>query len=60
MESFVGGTVSAITLNVRENGCTEALTDNYLKLWLRGEHSANQIVEAQVERVDGDALVGTA
>jgi len=58
MESFVGKTVSAITLAVQENGCTEALTDNYLKLWLKGSHRENQIVEAQVENATADGLRG--
>ncbi len=58
MQSFVGGKLSAITLNVRENGCTEALTDNYLKLWLRGEHPENQMVEANVESASAEGLTG--
>lgn len=55
---FVGRTLSAITLSVQENGCTEALTDNYLKLWLRGSHAANQLVEAEIESAlpDGTLL----
>lgn len=39
---------------------TSALTDNYLKLRLRGSHAANRWVAAQIEGVEGDALVGTA
>lgn len=59
MESFVGKRLSAITLSVQHDGCTEALTDNYLKLWLRGSHRENQIVEPLVEGVGADGLVGS-
>jgi threonylcarbamoyladenosine tRNA methylthiotransferase MtaB len=38
---------------------TEALTDNYLKLRLKGCHSANRWIKAQVERVEDETLVGT-
>ena len=57
-KQFVGGTLSAITLSVYENGRTEALTDNYQKLWLEGEQKANRLVDAQVSGIEGDALSG--
>jgi len=60
MRSLVGQTVSTITLSVVEAGRTETLTDNYQKLWLEGEHPANQIIPAQVLAICGDALVGVA
>ncbi len=56
MQSFVGHKLSAITLSVRERGRTEALTDNYLKLWLRGEHPENLMVDAQIESATLDGL----
>ena len=56
MRSFVGKTVDAITLNVFDGNSTEALTDNYLKLRLRGQHAANQWVKARVEEVEAGAL----
>jgi len=37
---------------------TEALTDNYQKLRLRGHHAPNQWLRAQVEDVLNDALTG--
>jgi threonylcarbamoyladenosine tRNA methylthiotransferase MtaB len=37
---------------------TEALTDNYLKLRLKGLHAPNRWVMVQVEQVEGGALVG--
>ena len=58
MRSLVGQTVSTITLSVVENGRTETLSDNYQKLWLEGEHPANQIVSAQVRELADDSLVG--
>ena len=37
---------------------TEALTDNYLKLRLAGQHQANRWIKARVEDVISGALVG--
>lgn len=59
MQCFVGQTIDAITLHVQEDGCTEALTDNYLKLRLAGHHAANQWVTAQVAGAAQDALSGS-
>ena len=39
---------------------TEALTDNYLKLRLKGRHAPNRWIRAQVERVEDGCLVGSA
>jgi len=62
MRGFIGKEVEAITLNVIGNDesgeFTEALTDNYLKLRLRGRHEANQWISAYVEDVMTGALVG--
>ncbi len=62
MRSFVGKSVEAITLNVvghDGNGeFTEALTDNYLKLRLRGRHEANRWQRARMEDVADGALAG--
>ncbi len=62
MRSFVGKTVDAITLNVVANDAhgefTEALTDNYLKLRLRGRHEPNRWQRARIEDVVGGVLVG--
>jgi threonylcarbamoyladenosine tRNA methylthiotransferase MtaB len=57
MQSFMGKTVQAITLNVCDGECTEALTDNYLKLRLKGRHEANRWVTARVEQVEGGELL---
>ena len=62
LRSFVGKTVEAITLNVvGSDSCgefTEALTDNYLKLRLRGRHESNHWQNVRVEDVVGGSLVG--
>ena len=58
MQSFVGQTVPALTLNVYEDGCTEALTDNYLKLRLPGYYAANRWITAAVRSATSDGLGG--
>jgi len=57
-KGFVGRTLEAITLNVSDGDWTEALSDNYLKLRLRGRHAANQWVRAKIEAVTEDGLAG--
>jgi threonylcarbamoyladenosine tRNA methylthiotransferase MtaB len=62
MQSFVNRELEAITLNVNANdatgGWTEALTENYLKLRLRGRHDANRWMRANVLDVSNGALSG--
>jgi threonylcarbamoyladenosine tRNA methylthiotransferase MtaB len=62
MRAFVGETLEAITLNVvghdADGEFTETLTDNYLKLRLRGRHEANRWLRARVDDVVDGALVG--
>ena len=62
MRGFIGKDVDAITLNVVGSDATgeftEALTDNYLKLHLRGRHDQNRWLRARVEDVADGALVG--
>jgi threonylcarbamoyladenosine tRNA methylthiotransferase MtaB len=67
MRSFVGKEIEAITLKcgagtpAREMGAfTEALTDNYLKLHLHGQHEPNRWLRARVEDAVEGALVGKA
>jgi threonylcarbamoyladenosine tRNA methylthiotransferase MtaB len=61
MKSFIGREVEAITLKTMgedpTGACTEALTDNYLKLKLRGHHAANQWMPAAVSAVENGHLV---
>ena len=61
MQSFAGKTVEAITLNVvghdSEGEFTEALTENYLKLRLRGRHEPNRWQTVAVKQVSAGSLV---
>jgi threonylcarbamoyladenosine tRNA methylthiotransferase MtaB len=63
MQSFIGKDLEAITLNVahsNEDGdFTEALTDNYQKLYLQGRHDANQWITAQIAGFQDGTLVGS-
>ncbi len=58
MQSFVGCEVEAITLTHFDGEYTEALTDNYLKLKIRGQHKSNQWLRSRIEAIASDALVG--
>ena len=64
MESFIGKKLEAITLNVAhardDESFTEALTDNYQKLYLKGRHTPNRWITAQIEGVSDSAFVGRA
>ena len=64
MHTFVGKPVEVITLAAPgsndEGGCTEGLTDNYLPIWLQGNHAPNRWISAKVETVSDGALVGIA
>ena len=55
MQSFVGKTLDAITLNVvhTPSGAefTEALTDNYQKLYLKGRLAPNRWITAHIEEL---------
>jgi len=59
-EQFIGETLRAITLTQFSNGRTEALTDNYQKLWLEGQLPANRMLTARIHSTEGEALVGEA
>jgi len=62
MRSFIGKTVEAITLNVMGTDAggefTESLTENYLKLRLRGCHPPNCWQQVAVHDVVSGSLVG--
>jgi len=44
---------------ISEPAFTEALTDNYQKLYLKGRHTPNRWITVQVEEVEEGALVGS-
>lgn len=59
MKSFIGQQLDAITLNAgRSAACTEALTDNYQKLYLRGVHEPNRWIKAEIDGVEDGAFLG--
>jgi threonylcarbamoyladenosine tRNA methylthiotransferase MtaB len=65
LQSFVGQSVEAITLATEprtfENSShifTEALTDNYQKLYLKGDQAPNQWLNAVIEEVQNETLIG--
>jgi threonylcarbamoyladenosine tRNA methylthiotransferase MtaB len=58
MRSFVGKTIPAITLNEYDGVGTEALTDNYLKLRLEGNHSSNRWLNTEITGFNGGELAG--
>ena len=63
MRGFVGKAIEAITLNAvgsdADGEFSEALTDNYLKLRLRGSHEANRWLQANVTNVVNGELEAT-
>ena len=59
MESFVGREVEAITLTHFDGEYTEGLTDNYLKLRVRGRHLSNRWISSVAGSVESDSLIST-
>lgn len=57
--SFVGKTVSTITLTHFDGKHTESLTDNFQKLFVSGRQQANQIGTAIVESVNMQGMFGS-
>jgi threonylcarbamoyladenosine tRNA methylthiotransferase MtaB len=57
-QQFVGSSLEAITLTHQHDGRTEALTDNYQKLWIEGAHESNQSVAVEITGIEGEALLG--
>jgi threonylcarbamoyladenosine tRNA methylthiotransferase MtaB len=55
--SFVGKTLEAITLSTYDGECTEALSDNYLKLRLAGRHEANQWLTVRIKSASAGELL---
>jgi threonylcarbamoyladenosine tRNA methylthiotransferase MtaB len=57
--SFVGRTLTAITLNTGDAESTDALSDNYLKVRVQGRHASNQWLPVRIEAVSADGLFGS-
>jgi threonylcarbamoyladenosine tRNA methylthiotransferase MtaB len=58
MRSLIGTVVEAITLRSGGAHFTEALTQNYLKMKICGQHQANRWINVEVEGANGEMLVG--
>jgi threonylcarbamoyladenosine tRNA methylthiotransferase MtaB len=54
---FIGQTLEAITLQSGGEGWTEALSDNYLKIRLAGQHEANNILRVEVTELSEEILI---
>ncbi|HLJ27566.1 MAG TPA: tRNA (N(6)-L-threonylcarbamoyladenosine(37)-C(2))-methylthiotransferase MtaB [Candidatus Angelobacter sp.] len=57
-ESFRGRTLDAITLQAHHEHCTEALSDNYLKVVIDGQHAANTWMKVAITGVGVEGLMG--
>ncbi|HEX4064660.1 MAG TPA: radical SAM protein [Acidobacteriaceae bacterium] len=62
--SFLGRTLSAVTVEPGLNGTTEAVTDNFLKLTLAPQNAqsipANRLVTARITHLTPEGLAGIA
>jgi threonylcarbamoyladenosine tRNA methylthiotransferase MtaB len=56
MDSFAGRELQALTLTRFDGQCTEALSDNYLKVLVTGSYPANEFLAVRVGGIRGDAL----
>jgi threonylcarbamoyladenosine tRNA methylthiotransferase MtaB len=59
--SMIGRAVQAITLEKQDcsSGYTNALTDNYLKLQIAGDHAPNQWLDVRISSTTDDGLIGS-
>ncbi len=54
---FAGKTLDVITLQAGDEESTEALSDNYLKVRLVGQHEPNQWIKAEITEIGEEGLV---
>jgi threonylcarbamoyladenosine tRNA methylthiotransferase MtaB len=57
---FVGQSLNVITLQAGDEDSTEALSDNYLKIKLQGQHKANEALTVEVLEISDDCLIAMA
>jgi threonylcarbamoyladenosine tRNA methylthiotransferase MtaB len=55
-KSFVGRSLEVITLQAGGDGWTEALSDNFLKVRVAGQHRANEILQIEIIATGHDDL----
>jgi threonylcarbamoyladenosine tRNA methylthiotransferase MtaB len=56
-QSFVGQTLEVITLQARDDGWTEALSDNFVKIRVLGRHAANQMLQAEAIKIGEEEII---
>lgn len=59
-KSFLGRTLDVITLQSGEGSCTEALSDNYLKIRLAGAHPPNRWLKVKIIAIGENDLAAEA
>lgn len=57
-QGFVGKIVEAITLHGNTDGSTDALSNNFLKLRITGDHASNQLLRVAVTGLTATGLAG--
>jgi tRNA A37 methylthiotransferase MiaB len=57
---FVGQLLDVVTLHNADGESTEALSDNYLKVRVAGQHGPNQMMKVDVTHDDQEGLVAVA
>jgi threonylcarbamoyladenosine tRNA methylthiotransferase MtaB len=55
-QSFIGQTLEVITLQSEGGSWTEALSDNFLKIKISGQHEANQWMKVEIGEVGDEDL----
>ena len=55
--NFIGRSLDVITLQTGGDGWTEALSDNYLKVRLPGNHAANQCMNVDVAGIGDEDII---
>lgn len=58
MDSFVGRELQALTLTHFDGERTEAMSDNYLKVFVTGSYPANQFLRVHISGMQCDVLTG--
>jgi threonylcarbamoyladenosine tRNA methylthiotransferase MtaB len=58
--NFLGKTLEVITLQSGDEGSTEALSDNYLKVRILGRHEANRVMRVTIRETGDEGLVAVA
>jgi threonylcarbamoyladenosine tRNA methylthiotransferase MtaB len=59
-KKFIGQSLDVITLQTGDRDSTEALSDNYLKIKLSGDHKANEWLKVVIEGVGDENLLAVA